>query len=49
MDSIHSKPALCGLKSECDGTETVFFSISEVSGGTLSLDLVFSFYLLTAL
>ena len=38
MKSIYPELALCGSKNECPRTETVFFPISEVSEGTVSLD-----------
>ena len=37
MESIYPELALCGRKNECARTDTVFFSISEVSEGTVSL------------
>ena len=37
MESIYPKLALCGRKNECGRTDTVFFPISEVSEGTVSL------------
>ena len=37
IESIHSKLALCGIKNVCARTDTVFFLISEVSKGTVSL------------
>ena len=37
MDSIYPELALCGRKNYCARTYTVFFSISEVSKGTVSL------------
>ena len=37
MESINTELALCGRKIECATTDTVFFSISMVSKGTVSL------------
>ena len=38
MESIYPKLALCGRKNKCVlRTDTVFFLISEVSDGTVSL------------
>ena len=37
MESIYPKLALCGRKNECARTDTVFFPISKVSKGTVSL------------
>ena len=37
MESRYTKLALCGSKNECARTDTVFFPISEVSEGTVSL------------
>ena len=37
MESIYPELALCGSKNECARTDTVFFPISEVSDGTVSL------------
>ena len=37
MESIYPELALCGSKNECARTDTVFFTISEVSEGTVSL------------
>ena len=37
MESIYPELALCGIKNECARTDTVFFPISEVSKGTVSL------------
>ena len=38
MESIHLELALSGSKNVCARTDTVFFPISEVSEGTVSLD-----------
>ena len=37
MESIHNEFALYGSKNECPRTDNVFFSISEVCNGTVSL------------
>ena len=37
MESIYPELALCGSQNECARTDTVFFPISEVSEGTVSL------------
>ena len=37
MESIYPELALCGSKNECARTNTVFFPISGVSDGTVSL------------
>ena len=37
MESIFPELALCGSKNVCARTDTVFFPISEVSEGTVSL------------
>ena len=37
MESIYPELALCGSKNECARTDTVFFTISEFSEGTVSL------------
>ena len=37
MESIYSELALSGSKNLCARTNTVFFPISEVSDGTVSL------------
>ena len=37
MESTYTKLALCGGKNECARTDTLFFAISEVSDGTVSL------------
>ena len=37
MESIYPKLALCGSKTECAKTDAVFFPISQVSEGTVSL------------
>ena len=37
MESIYLELALCGSKNLCAWTDTVFFPISEVSKGTVSL------------
>ena len=39
MESIYSELALSGSKNECARTDTVFFPISEVSDGTVSLSM----------
>ena len=38
MESIYPKLALCGRKNLSARTDTVFFPISEVSEGTVSLE-----------
>ena len=40
MESIYPELALCGSKNACAMTDTVFFPISEVSDGTVSLGVV---------
>ena len=37
MESLYPKLNLCGIRKECTRTDTVFFPISEVSKGTVSL------------
>ena len=37
MESIYADLALCGRKNECASTDIVFFAISEVSEGMVSL------------
>ena len=37
MESIYTKLALYGRKNECTRTDNVFFPISEVCNGTVSL------------
>ena len=37
MENVYPELALCGSKNECARTDTVFFRISEVSNGTVSL------------
>ena len=37
MESVYPKLTLCGSKNVCAKTDTVFFPISEVSEGTVSL------------
>ena len=38
MESIYTELALYGSKNECARTENVFFPISEVCDGTISLE-----------
>ena len=38
MESIYTELALCGRKNEFAGTDNVFFPISEVGEGTVSLN-----------
>ena len=38
MGSIYRELACCGKKNECARTDNVFFPISEVSEGTVSLE-----------
>ena len=40
MESIHPELALYGRKNECARTDTVFFPISEVSEGKVSLTIL---------
>ena len=40
MESIYTKLALYGSKNECARTDTVFYPISEVCDGTVSLGLI---------
>ena len=40
MESMYSELALYGSKNECARTDSVFFSISEVCDGMVSLALV---------
>ena len=37
MDNTYPELVLCGKVNECAGTDTVFFPISEVSKGSVSL------------
>ena len=37
MESIYTELALYGSKNECARTDNVFFSISEICDGTVSL------------
>ena len=37
IESLYHKLALCNSKTVCGRTDTVFFTISEVSNGTVSL------------
>ena len=37
MESIYADLALCGSTNECARTDIVFFTISEVCDGTVSL------------
>ena len=37
MESIYTNLALCGNKNECAKTDNVYFPISEVSDGMVSL------------
>ena len=37
-EGIYPELSLCGGKNECARTDTVFFPISEVSEGTVSLE-----------
>ena len=39
MESIYTKLALYGRKNKCCRTDNVYFTISEVCNGTVSLDL----------
>ena len=41
MESIYTELALCGRKSLCARTDNVFFTISGVSRGTISLTEIF--------
>ena len=39
MESVYPELALCGSTNECARTDPVFFCISEVNNGTVSLSI----------